>query len=75
MFFMSEVPLYGVLAWTGVAFSARWTTDLSSKVKLPEAINLKASCGADAVTLPAKIGGNETLLFHRVVGSSPRVRV
>ena len=42
------------------------TTDLSSKVNLPAAVDLNASCGANMVTLPADIRGNEMFEVRRV---------
>jgi len=38
----------------GVERTARWTTALSSKVNLIHAINIRAVCGSNLVTLPCK---------------------
>ena len=50
-----------------VLTSARWTTDLSSTVNLPDAIDVKVVSCANLVTLPTDIQGNEILVVHRVV--------
>ena len=42
----------------GIGVSTRWSTTLSSKVNLPHAINFRASCGADLVTLHPVVGAN-----------------
>ena len=47
--------------------TTRCTTGLSSKVNLPGVIDLKTSCDANMVSLPANIRGNDTLVVHRVV--------
>ena len=46
----------------------RWITGLPSKVNLPGVIDSHAKCGANMVTLPADIRGNEMCVVHRVVG-------
>ena len=40
-----------------------WTSDLSPKVN-PDEIDIKVLCGIDLVTLPSRIGGNDTLVLH-----------
>jgi len=52
--------------------SVRWSTNLSSKVKLPDAINIAALCGADLVTQPPDIRGIKTLEVHRVGAGDAR---
>ena len=47
--------------------AARWSTTLSSKVNLPHVINFGAFCGANLVTYPPELWGNETFVLHRVV--------
>ena len=46
--------------------TVRWSTTLSSEVHLPDAIDLRALCGANLVTLRSKLRGHETLGIHRV---------
>ena len=46
--------------------TARWTTTLSSKVNLPRAIDIRASCGANLVTYCLNFRGNKTLEVNRV---------
>ena len=68
----------------GVYPPTRWSTTLSSKVNLPHAINLRALCGANLVTLQPKIEGTKpsystvwhargltTSAFHVFKGESP----
>ena len=50
--------------------TTRWCTALSSKVNLPHAINLKAVCGANVVTLPSNFGRIETFVLHHAATSS-----
>ena len=46
--------------------SARWTRQLSSRVTSLSAINFKALCGANMVTLPADIRGDvQGYLAHK----------
>ena len=47
-------------------FYLNYSIDLSSKVNLPGAIDFEALCGANTVTLPADIWGNEMFVVHRV---------
>ena len=51
----------------GVQGATRWNSKLASEVNLPHAINFRALCGANLVTLLTKFGGNEPFVFHRVV--------
>ena len=44
----------------------RWTTNISPKVNSPSVICFESLCGANVVTLPADIKGNEMFLVHRV---------
>ena len=48
------------------SLSTRWRTTHSFNVNLHHAINLRALCGANSVTLPSKFRRNETLEVHRV---------
>ena len=57
----------------GTGHSARWSTTLSSKVNLPDTINFGDLCGANLVTQPSDIRGNETLELHRVVSEKSRI--
>ena len=63
MLLISEVPLHPLELRGGgtlvvqrvdgeVCQVLRWTTALSSKVNLPDAINFRALCGEQLVTLP-----------------------
>jgi len=47
-----------------------WTTTRASKVNVPHAINFRALRGANLVTLPLELWGDEALEVHRV-GSRP----
>jgi len=49
------------------AEAARWSSTLSSKVKLPHAMNFRALCGATLVTLRSTFRANKPLELHRVV--------
>ena len=78
---MSKVPLQGDAGCrrlvrpqveAGIKVSTldeatRLSTIFSSKVNLPDTIDLRAKCGANLVILSFKIGGHETLVIHRVV--------
>ena len=78
-FLMSEVPLYKPVNFRAKIVFARisWlvsvrspatrrTTILPSKVNLPRAINFRALRGANLVTYPPELWGNETFELHRV---------
>ena len=56
---------FGCRVW-GFRGSSRWTTNLSTKVNLPHAIELRASCGANLVTYLADDRGNKPRVRHRV---------
>jgi len=47
--------------------ATRWSTTLSSKVKFPHTIHVRALCGANLVTLRSKCRANETRVARRVV--------
>ena len=64
---MSEVPLDMSGLWQPATTSTRWSTILSAKVNLPDAIDFGALFGANLVTQPSDIRGNETLELHRMV--------
>jgi len=60
------VPRLERRAWRGESRLTRWSTIISSEVKLSHAINLRALCGANVVTLRSNFRANETLELHRV---------
>ena len=43
----------------------RWTTELSSKVNIPDASTFKALCGTNLAKLPPESGPNDTCVVHR----------
>ena len=49
----------------------RWSTTLSSEVDLHNAIDFRAACGANLVTLRSKIRPNETRVLHRAARQRP----
>ena len=48
--------------------ATRWSSTISSKVDLPHAINFRALCGVNLITLRSKFRANETPELHRVDG-------
>ena len=54
--------------------TTRWSTTFSSKVKLRYAIDIRASCGANLVTLRSNVRPIETHVAQRVVPGLFRTR-
>ena len=43
-----------------------WSSTLSPIINLPSVVYLRALCGADLVTYPSNVAGNDPLVRHRV---------
>ena len=51
--------------------TTRWTTDLSSKVNLPHAINFEAVCSTNSDMLPTQFWRSESFVLHRAGSITP----